>query len=92
MVSIYQQVKKTSFRETLQISNDNTISGNILIGNDECIVESGFCQGNTFDDNGGCTYGTFPIEMIILISVISGGALIGVATLLLIRRKRKRIE
>lgn len=38
-------------------------------------------------DNGG-----FPFELIILISVISGGAVIGVATLLLIRRKRKRIE
>ena len=33
-----------------------------------------------------------PIEMIILISVISGGLVIGVATLLLIRRKRGRIE
>jgi len=33
-----------------------------------------------------------PFELIILISVISGGAVIGVATLLLIRRKRKRIE
>jgi parallel beta-helix repeat protein len=33
-----------------------------------------------------------PIELIILISVISGGAVIGVATILLIRRKRKRIE
>jgi len=30
-----------------------------------------------------------PIEIIILISVISGGAVIGVATILLIRRKRK---
>ncbi|MHA1107065.1 MAG: NosD domain-containing protein, partial [Promethearchaeota archaeon] len=36
--------------------------------------------------------GGFPIELIILISVISGGAVIGVATLLLIIRKRKRIE
>ncbi len=34
----------------------------------------------------------FPIELIILISVISGGAVIGVAAFLLIRRKRKRIE
>lgn len=34
----------------------------------------------------------FPIELIILISVISGGAVIGVATFLLIRRKRKRKE
>jgi len=36
--------------------------------------------------------GGIPIELIILISVISGGAVIGVATLLLIIRKRKRIE
>ena len=33
-----------------------------------------------------------PIELIVIISVISGGAVIGVATILLIRRKRKRIE
>ncbi len=36
--------------------------------------------------------GGIPIELIILISVISGGALIGVAALLLIRRRRKRME
>jgi len=36
--------------------------------------------------------GGIPFELIILISVISGGAVIGVATLLLIIRKRKRIE
>ena len=36
--------------------------------------------------------GGIPIELIILISVISGGAVIGVATILLIRRKRIRIE
>jgi len=35
--------------------------------------------------------GGIPIELIILISVISGGAMIGVATILLIIRKRKRI-
>lgn len=35
---------------------------------------------------------SFPFEIVIGISVISGGAVIGVATLLLIRRKRKRIE
>ncbi len=33
-----------------------------------------------------------PTELIILISIISGGAVIGVVTILLIRRKRKRIE
>lgn len=36
--------------------------------------------------------GGIPIELIVLISVISGGVVIGVATLLLIRRKRKIIE
>jgi parallel beta-helix repeat protein len=36
--------------------------------------------------------GGIPIELIILITVISGGAVIGVATLLLVRRKRKIIE
>ena len=30
--------------------------GNILIGNDECIIEED-CVGNTFSDNGACTYG-----------------------------------
>ena len=36
--------------------------------------------------------GGFPLELIIITLVISGGAVIGLATLLLIRRKRKRIE
>jgi len=45
------------------------------------------CPSPTSQGGGG-----IPIEMIILISVISGGAVIGVATLLLIIRKRKRIE
>ena len=36
--------------------------------------------------------GGIPIELIILISVISGGAVIGVITLLLLIRKRKRID
>ncbi|MHA1190883.1 MAG: right-handed parallel beta-helix repeat-containing protein [Promethearchaeota archaeon] len=76
-------------------SNFNMISGNTLIGNDECIVEDN-CQGNTFSDNGECTYGQgnggIPIEIIFLISVISGGAVIGVAALLIIRRRRKTID
>jgi len=76
-------------------SDNNNISGNTLIGNNECIVEEN-CQGNTFSDNGECTYGQgnggIPIEIILLISVISGGAVIGVAALLLIRRRRKTIE
>ena len=73
-------------------SNNNMVSGNTLMGNDECIVED-YCQGNTFRDNEYCDYGEgIPLELIILISSISGGAVIGVVTLLLIRRKRKRIQ
>ena len=78
-------------------SNYNTISGNTFLGNDECCVEEN-CQGNIFSDNGSCTCGEDDgisdelIILIILISSISGGAVIGVATLLLIKRKRKRIE
>ena len=75
-------------------SDNNTITGNTLLGNDKCIME-GDCEGNEFSDNGDCTYGQgnggIPIEMIILISGISGAAVIGVATLLLIRRRRKRM-
>jgi len=44
------------------------------------------CPISTHDDR------EFPIELIILISIISGGAVIGIATFLSIRRKRKRIE
>ena len=45
------------------------------------------CPFSTTQDGGG-----FPLELVIIISVISGGAAIGVATILLIRRKRKRID
>ena len=75
----------------LYISNYNTISGNTLMGNSKCIIEE-YCEGNIFKDNGYCVYGEIPIKLIILISVISGWAVIGVATLLLLIRKRKRIE
>jgi len=85
----------TRYGISLWDSDYNNISGNILIGNDKCIFE-GYCTGNKFSDNGDCTYGQgdggIPIELIVLISVISGGAVIGVATILLIRRKRKRIQ
>jgi len=69
---------------------------NIVSGNDACWVEFGECEGNVFNDNNGpCPPpkgDEIPIELIILISVISGGALIGVAIFLLIRRKRKGKE
>ena len=70
---------------------------NIVSGNDACWVEIGDdCDGNAFSDNNGpCPPhkgDEIPIELIILISVFSGGAVIVVATFLLIRRKRKRKE
>ncbi|MGB5909791.1 MAG: right-handed parallel beta-helix repeat-containing protein [Promethearchaeia archaeon] len=37
-------------------SDYNLISGNTLLGNDVCITEIN-CEGNTFSDNGACTYG-----------------------------------
>jgi len=43
------------------------------------------CPFSTTQDGGG-----FPLELVIIISVISGGAVIGVAALLLIIRRRKR--
>ena len=70
----------------LFLSDYNTISGNTLIGNGECIHEER-CTGNTFIDNGDCTYGQIPIGLIILISVLSGVGVIGIA--ILIRRKRR---
>jgi len=70
---------------------------NIVSGNDACWVEIGEdCDGNVFSDNNGpCPSPEgeqIPIELIILISVISGGAVIGVTTFLLIRQKMKRKE
>jgi parallel beta-helix repeat protein len=82
-----------SYGVYLYYSNYNTISGNLLIGNDKCIKENN-CTGNKFSDNGACTYGQgdgVSFEMILLISIISGGAIVGVVTILLIRHKRKRI-
>ena len=72
-------------------SDYNTVSKNILQGNSKCIMEEN-CIGNTFQNNDYCDYGEgIPFEVIFIISSISGGAVIGIASLLLIRRKRKRI-
>jgi len=73
-------------------SHFNIVSGNTLIGNVECIFEEN-SQENEFSNNGDCTYGEVILfESIIIILVISGGVVIGLATLLLLIRKRKRIE
>ncbi len=40
----------------LRGSNNNIVSGNTLIGNQECITEEE-CQENVFNDNGSCNYG-----------------------------------
>jgi len=88
-------INNTRYGIYLIDSDGNIISGNTFIGNNECIVEDN-CLTNKFSDNGDCTYGQenggIPIELIVGISVISGGTVIGVAVLLLIRRKRKRVE
>ena len=75
-------------------SDFNTISGNSLMGNYDCIVELD-CKGNEFKDNEYCDYGEgdgIPFELILLISIIGGGTVIGVGAILLIRSKRKRIQ
>ena len=60
------------------------------IGNSDCIIEID-CEGNILQNNDCVADDGIPIEMIILISSISGGAVIGVTAILLIIRKRKRI-
>jgi len=83
MISNYNQIGVY-----LNSSDVNSISGNIFLENDKCIAEEN-CQGNAFGDNGDCTYGESEdgggnaMDLIILISVISGGAVIVMATLLL---------
>jgi len=69
-------------------SNYNIVSGNTLIGNYKCIFETN-CYGNVIvnkncDEDDGISF-----ELNILIPVISGGVVIGVATILLIRRTLK---
>jgi parallel beta-helix repeat protein len=64
-------------------SDDNTVSGNIFLGNDECIKEVG-CYNNIFENN--------DCGIIFLISIISGVAIVGIVTILLIKHIRKRIQ
>lgn len=70
-------------------SDFNTISGNSLIENGKCIKEEN-CEGNIFINN--TCIDIFPLELVIIISTISGIAVIGIASILLIRRKKKGLE
>jgi len=75
----------------LGYSDYNNITGNALIGNDECIVEDN-CEGNIFENND-CGEGDgISFEIIILISVISGGAVIVVTGILIRKRRASRGE
>ena len=72
-------------------SDYNSISGNILIRNCKCIKEED-CEGNIFINNT-CVetcVETFPLELIIVISIVSGITVIGVATIVIIRHIRKK--
>jgi parallel beta-helix repeat protein len=72
-------------------SDYNNISGNILIGNCKCIKEED-CEGNIFINNT-CVetcVEKFPLELIIVISIVSGITVIGVATIMIIRHIRKK--
>ncbi len=71
----------------LEGTNNNIISGNTLIGNDECIVEEN-CQGNIFKDND-CTL-TPSLNYLPSILIISI-AIIGVSVFI-IYQNRKRFK
>jgi len=70
-------------------SNYNTVSGNILIGNDECIVENN-CYGNTFSDNGDCTYGQEnPASLISGYSLIALLGVLSVVSIIVSKKLKK---
>ena len=72
---------------SLYESNRNTISGNILIGNNVCIVEDN-CQGNTFSNNGACTYGQ---ESVGIISGYNLFFLLGFLSVVVILMSKRRL-
>ncbi|MFX1402798.1 MAG: nitrous oxide reductase family maturation protein NosD [Promethearchaeota archaeon] len=70
-------------------SDYNIVGGNTLLGNlNSCIYEEN-CEGNIFENNVCKIVQRIPFELIILGSIIGAGALIGVVSVVLIRRKRK---
>jgi parallel beta-helix repeat protein len=64
-------------------SDYNTVRGNTFLGNDECIKEVD-CRDNIFENN--------DCGIIFLILIISGVAIVGIVTILLIKHIRKRIQ
>jgi parallel beta-helix repeat protein len=72
----------------LKRSDYNTISGNTLLGNEECITEVD-CIGNEFSNNSCSAYSNdFPFERIFLILIIIGG-ISGLIVLILLINKSK---
>ena len=65
----------------------NTVSHNLFIKNDICVFEEE-CIGNVFENNYCVKDNSF--ELMILISSIIAGAVIGVTILLIVRQQRKR--
>ena len=70
-------------------SYNNVVSGNNLIGNDECIFESGSCQGNVIQDND-CTRITPSLNYLPLILIISI-TIVGVS-IFIINKNRKKFK
>jgi parallel beta-helix repeat protein len=79
----------TNFGIFLKESNYNNVSGNTLLGNDKCIGEIN-CEGNTFSDNGNCTYGQEnPENPAPLISSYNIYLLLGILSIISIIIKKK---
>ena len=70
-------------------SNNNQVSGNILLGNDICILEED-SQGNEFSDNGSCTYGVEAAAIPGYNLFFLVGSLFAIAIIL--RRQIKRLQ
>ena len=79
--------KNTKIGIRLYESNYNIISGNTLLKNSISCIKEKYCKGNTFSDNGSCTYGqgddTIPgFNLLLLLCIFSA-----IAIALLISKK-----
>lgn len=73
----------------LHNSNYTTVSDNFLVGNDECIGEEN-CEGNTFSDNGSCTYREQPITDYPLIFLIGIPSVVAIIIISIVIKKLKK--